>query len=1536
VITKRTPDYLISLIQELCKLSVESEWVEFKVNNTEPQVIGEYISALSNSAALAGKDFAYLVWGVADGSHTVVGTNFKPRMSKVGNQELESWLVNLLSPKIEVQFFEVVVHGRPVVFLEIPQAFRYPVQFRGQEYVRIGSYKKPLKEFPDKEGSLWNILRHTPFESRVVADRLSQNDVVQLLDFQSYFELLSQPLPSNPEQILEAFADDRLVRPCEAGGWSITSLGGILFAKRLEDFQSLSRKAMRVIHYRGTSRVEALGERIYLDGYACCFEELNSYINNLSPSTEVIEKALRKVVPRFPHLAVRELVANALIHQDLLAAGVGPMVEIFADRIEITNPGAPLVTTDRFVDKLKSRNEALAALMRRIGICEERGSGWDKVVSLTESHQLPAPLAEATEEHTRVVLFAPKPPLSMDKADRVRAVYLHACLRHVSRESVTNASVRQRFGLDRSNSKTASRLIREAVDAEMIQPSDPDAAPRLMSYAPNWAAPRRDQFATRLPYRKLLQEGTLKQSPGRASRAGATRDVLFEGRRRAITDTSDRSLDDLIVAALTGGGPSPTTEAGSFVQRPAISGAGWALGDSGDYNREYAVDLAQLSGFLLETQPKVAKAVDLSQESPTQRKFLARLQGEVSKRGVVDVLRHGIKHGQLEFDLFYGAPSPGNRAAAERYERNRFTVIRQLRYSRDETQLALDLVLFINGLPVATFELKNNLSKQTVGDAVQQYRRDRDPRERLFELGRCAVHLALDEHEVRFCTHLKGEESWFLPFNQGCNDGAGNPPNPHGLKTDYLWRRVLTRDGLANILEGYAQLVEIKDAKTGRKKKMQIWPRYHQLDVIRRLLSDAEWHGAGRKYLVQHSAGSGKSNTIAWLALQLIGLRKDEAPVFDTILVVTDRRILDQQIRETIKQFAQVGSTIGHADDSGELRKLIENGKKVIITTAQKFPYILDAISNEPRGRRFAIIIDEAHSSQGGRTSAAVSAALSQAGVAEDEDTTEDTINRIMAAHKLLPNASYFAFTATPKNKTLEIFGEANKNDGHAGHSPFHIYTMKQAIQEGFILDVLQSYTTVDSYYKLIKTADDDPELDTKRAKKELRRYVEGHEHAIRLKAEIMVDHFHEQVLALNKIGGAARAMVVTSGVDRAIHFFHAISRYLVERKSPYRAIVAFSGEHEYGGVQVTEATMNGFPSSMIADMIQTEPYRFLICADKFQTGYDEPLLHTMYVDKILSGIKAVQTLSRLNRAHPQKHDVFVLDFVNEVETIQKAFANYYRTTLLSAKTDPNILRDLKATLDGAQVYTKEQLDGLVTLYLGDAGREQLDPILDACVAIYKEHLDEDSQVRFKGRAKDFLRTYGFLSSILPRTNAAWEKLSIFLNFLVPKLPAPMEEDLSTGIFEAINMDSYRIEKKAAMKLSLTGIDTEIDAVTGARGGYSSRPELDRLSNILRTFNDQFGNIQWTDFDRVERLITVDIPARVEADAAYRNAIQNSDRQNAQIEHSKALGRVMNAVLVDDTELFKQYSDNEPFRHWLTDAIFGLTYDRPASSLGGL
>jgi type I restriction enzyme R subunit len=897
-------------------------------------------------------------------------------------------------------------------------------------------------------------------------------------------------------------------------------------------------------------------------------------------------------------------------------------------------------------------------------------------------------------------------------------------------------------------------------------------------------------------------------------------------------------------------------------------------------------------------------------------------------------------------DLYKFLPTPGNMASAENFAKNIFSVTRQLRYSNDEAARSLDMAIFVNGFPVATFELKNSLTKQTVADAVTQYQTDRDPRELLFQLGRCVVHLAVDDSQVAFCTHLTGKTSWFLPFNQGWNSGAGNPPNPHGLKTDYLWKQVLARESLANIIENFTQIVEEEDER-GRKKRKQVFPRFHQLRTVRALLRRCREEGVGRRYLIQHSAGSGKSNTIAWLAHQLVELKtaKDQTVAqFDSVIVITDRRALDTQISRTIKSYDHVASVFGHSDSAEELRGFLRKGKKIIVTTVQKFPFILDELG-DLGSRSFALLIDEAHSSQGGKTTAKMHMALSAAAGDDegDEESVEDAVNRLIESRKMLPNASYFAFTATPKNKTLELFGERHEEGGkaHFRSPPELTYTTKQAIQEGFILDVIKNYTPVDSFYRVAKTVEDDPNFDKVRALKKIRHYVESHDKAIRRKAEIMVDHFVVQVIGKRKIGGQARAMIVCSGIARAIDYFREVTDYLASIKAPHKAIVAFSGEQEVGGKRVTEADLNNFPSKDIPSKLRQDPYRFLIVANKFVTGFDEPLLHTMYVDKQLAGVQAVQTLSRLNRAHPQKHDTFVLDFADNEEAVKAAFQDYYRATVQIGETDPNKLHDLKSELDAHQVYAWQQVEDLVALYLTGAERDKLDPILDACVAVYVEGLNEDQQVDFKGKAKAFVRSYGFLGAILPYGHPAWEKLAIFLNFLIPKLPAPKEEDLSKGVLDAIDMDSYRPEVKATLSMGMDDADGAVEPAPTGGGGGGGTPDIDKLSNIIKAFNDLFGNIEWKDADKIRKVIAEEIPARVAQDKAYQNAALNSDKPNAKLEHDRALGRVVLEMLSDHTELFKQFSDNPNFKRWLTDTVFDATYlpnrpPPPASSAGAI
>lgn len=944
------------------------------------------------------------------------------------------------------------------------------------------------------------------------------------------------------------------------------------------------------------------------------------------------------------------------------------------------------------------------------------------------------------------------------------------------------------------------------------------------------------------------------------------------------------------------------------------------------------MDVRCLFRFLKSTQPGEFAKIGAESELGRQ-KFLARIQGEVAKRGIVDVLRKGLQAYPAKFDLFYQTPSEKNETAKERFDKNIFSVTRQLQFSADQTRLALDICLFINGLPVITFELKNSFTKQSVDDAVTQYQNDRDPRELLFQFKRCMVHFAVDDARVKFCTKLNGKSSWFLPFDKGHNDGAGNPVNPHGLKTAYLWENILRKHSLADIIENYAQVIAEVDKNTKKTSYKQVFPRFHQLMVVRSLLADVQDKGIGHKYLIQHSAGSGKSNSIAWLAHQLVGLQKDGKAVVDSVIVVTDRVNLDKQIRDTIKQFMQVNNTVQWAEHSGDLRKAIVNGKKIIITTVHKFPYILDEIGNEHKCSSFALIIDEAHSSQSGSLSAKMNIALSGEYAADADMSMEDMVNQLVETRKMLNNASYFAFTATPKNKTLEMFGVPYDEDGETKHRPFHVYSMKQATQEGFIMDVLQNYTTIKSYYRLAKTITDDPLFDRKKAQKKLRYFVENNSVAISRKAEIMVEHFHAQVAGKGKIGGKARAMVVTSSIDRALEYYTAINGQLQARQSPYKAIVAFSGERQYGGnPKATEDTINGFPGTRIEKEFRKDEYRFLIVADKFQTGYDEPLLHTMYVDKVLTDIKAVQTLSRLNRAHPQKRDTCVLDFANDTHTILEAFSRYYRTTILSAETDPNQLSDLIHALEQHQVYAEYQVDTVVDLFLHGAERDKLDPYIDQCAENYKA-LSLDDQIAVKSAAKSFVRLYGFLGAILPYGNAEWEKLSIFLTLLIPKLPSPKDDDLAEGILSAIDLDSYRAEARTAIDMQPEDEDAEVAPVPSGTAGGKPEPELDHLTQILNTFNDLFGGIEWKDEDNVRRQIR-ELPAMVAKDEKYRNALKNSDKQNARMESDNALKNVVFSIMQDNMEIFKQFNDNPSFRKWLSDLVFDVTYadnDKPAA-----
>lgn len=975
-----------------------------------------------------------------------------------------------------------------------------------------------------------------------------------------------------------------------------------------------------------------------------------------------------------------------------------------------------------------------------------------------------------------------------------------------------------------------------------------------------------------------------------------------------------------------------------------------------DYNKDFALVDTWVERFVVATQPdKVEQSMCFA--SPSERmKFFTRLANEITKRGVVDVLRKGYKFNGSTFDLYYPLPSDLNPSAKKAYGQNIFGVIRQVMYSKTNNN-EIDFVVFINGLPLATFELKNNYTGQTYENAIRQYQTDRNPKELLLQKKRCAVHFALDDQQVWMCTALAGKDSWFLPFNRGVNGGAGNPVVENDTMTSYLWKDILTKPTLSNIIENFAQVIvsKEKDKKTGkiRDKEKVIWPRYHQLDAVRTLVKQTQKCGVGKRFLIQHSAGSGKSNTITWLAYQLVVLLKNQQPFFDSVVVVTDRVNLDRQIRDNINAFQRLSNIVGWADKSETLRLMLQGGKKIIVSTINKFSFILDEIGSTLKDRRFAIIIDEAHSSQNGAMSSNLATGLSgyaapkaygmpcvsEAGmvasggpdvdvdIETEEEDTDDKINRILKGRKLAKNANYYAFTATPKNKTLEMFGEKITDaDGNVSFVPFHEYTMKQAIEEGFILDVLKYYTPYSSYYRIMKTSADDPEYDKKKAQGKLRAYVEAQPETIEKKAEIIVEHFCSKVFM--KIGGKARAMLVTSSIERAIEFYKVITRMLEERNSPYRAIVAFT-DKMIDGQLVTEASLNGFPSAEIETKMEEEPYRILIVANKFQTGYDQPLLHTMYVDKQLSGVKAVQTLSRLNRCHPKKQDTFVLDFANDPEMIQKAFQDYYKTTVLVGESDVNKLNDLTETIEGFCFYTQDDVDRVVELKLtgNDDDRPAMDAVLDGVTERFKEELNEDEQIVCKSGIKNFNRCYPYFSSIMPFESAEWEKQYIFYSLLVKKLPKLKIDDFTEGLIDNIDFDKYRIVKEEERQIVLENENAEVAPVPVGHGTGKPVPEMEALSTIVKDFNELFGNIDWKNRDEVQRQIN-ELPERIAGSVDFANAVKNGDSQVAQITFNDDMIAIVAAMLEEKTEFVQTYFGNKDFQNFVNARVYQAALSR--------
>ncbi len=968
-----------------------------------------------------------------------------------------------------------------------------------------------------------------------------------------------------------------------------------------------------------------------------------------------------------------------------------------------------------------------------------------------------------------------------------------------------------------------------------------------------------------------------------------------------VTDTSEKNLETILVSYL-------------------CDAQGYEEGTSEDYNKNYALDTERVKRFILSTQKKKAENTACFTSEVSERKFFAELNKQLASRGITDVLRKGFRYISELFDMYYPLPSELNPTAQEMYAKNIFCVTRQLFYSKDNSN-SIDVMVSLNGMPVMTMELKNHYTNQTVENAIRQYQTDRDASDPLLVPKRCAVHFAVDDDNIRMCTWLCGKSSWFLPFDKGLNGGAGNPVNPNGLRTSYLWEDILKKESLSDILENYAQVVKKKDEKTGKEKVSVVWPRYHQLEVVRQLLAETRAKGVGQRYLIQHSAGSGKSNSITWLAYQLVGLLDGTEPLMDSVIVVTDRVNLDKQIRDNIASFKRLSNLVAWADSAETLRKNLESGKKIIITIVHKFPFILETIGSEMKHKRFGIIIDEAHSSQNGSMSAKMNIALS-GNVGENGEDLEDKLNAIIEGRKMVKNANYYAFTATPKNKTLQMFGTAfEQPDGEIGHRPFHEYTMKQAIEEGFIMDVLKHYTTYNSYYKIVKAIESDPEFEKKQAQKKLRAFVESQPETIQQKTSIIVEHFHSQIIDKGKMGGQARAMVVTSSILRAIEFYYEISRLLEERKSPYKAIVAFSGSKNYGGKDVTESDVNGFPSKDIEDNMERDPYRILVVAEKFQTGYDQPLLHTMYVDRVLTDVKAVQTLSRLNRCHPKKRDTFVLDFANDAESIKNSFQRFYKTTILSKETDPNKLNDLIQEIESANIYSEEDIYILNEKYWAGASREEIDPIINNSVERFKE-LDENIQIRCKSSIKSFLRTYPFLAAVLPFKSVEWEKLNTYFSLLIHKLPVLRGEDFTEGLIEAIDFDQYRIVKGEEQKIELENSDAEIEPTPVGTPKGKAELNMARLSEIL----DEFNGINWLDKEKAKQQLE-ELPVRLQADEAFVNAARNSDKETAQQQCNMSLMMIIARMLNENTEFCRNYLDNPDFMNFINQRVFNAAYE---------
>lgn len=993
-----------------------------------------------------------------------------------------------------------------------------------------------------------------------------------------------------------------------------------------------------------------------------------------------------------------------------------------------------------------------------------------------------------------------------------------------------------------------------------------------------------------------------------------------------VSQTNEQALEAAIEKALTGTCleelKDKVTEAA-----PDFSGKLYRTGNPSDFNMQYALDERFFWVFLEKTQGDELDKIKRNNPSDWQRKIYDRFDRLIKKHGILHLLKKGLSVDDAHFNLMYPAPlASSSDKVKQNFAENLFSCTRQLRYSLANPLQEIDMVLFINGIPLITMELKNAWTNQTARyHGQKQYREDRDINQPLLNFGRCLVHMAVDTDEVFMTTKLAGKSTFFLPFNKGHNHGQGNPPNPTGHKTAYLWNEVFTKESLANIIQHFVRLDG--SSKDPLNKRTLFFPRYHQMDVVRQLVADASINGVGQTYLIQHSAGSGKSNSITWAAYQLIetypasekvqGSRGLDQPLFDSVIVVTDRRLLDKQLRENIKGFSEVKNIVAPALKSSELKSALENGKKIIITTIQKFPFIIDGIA-DLSDKRFAVIIDEAHSSQSGSAHDNMNRAMGGAEV-EDAEDAQDKILQAMKSRKMRGNASYLAFTATPKNTTLEKFGQ-KQADG--SFKPFHLYSMKQAIEEGFILDVLANYTTYKSYYEIEKSIEENPEFDTKKAQKKLRAYVERSQQTINTKAEIMLEHFIPQVVNAKKLRGKGKGMVVTQNIETAIRYYKAITRILKEQGNPFKVLIAFSGSKEVDGIEYTEADMNGFAESDTKDKFDTDEYRLLIVANKYLTGFDQPKLCAMYVDKKLASVLCVQTLSRLNRSAPKlgkkTEDLFVLDFFNTTEDIKTAFDPFYTATSLSEATDINVLHELKDELDDVGVYEWREVEEFVKRYFNNDDAQTLSPIIDTAAARFNVELEleNDNKIDFKIKAKQFVKIYGQMASIMPYEIVVWEELFWFLKFLIPKLKV---EDPNAGLLdellESVDLSSYGLQRvKLNHSIGLDDSETDLDPQTPNPRGTHGETETSLLDEIINTFNERWFQ-GWSATPEEQRIKFVNIAESVKAHPDYEEKYKNNtDPHNRELAFEKILKEIMLQRRKDELELYKLFAGDQAFK----------------------